>query len=162
MSNYLTKKTLLHPVFFHDKKKFKNHPIIEKLYKDTMQEHIFQGHTSKLSTEAKTTTPITNYLSHHRNKNINTNCSPSCFNWILRKTAFDNCKKFNVHVANPVLKKFYMDDYFDSFGNLDEAINTLFDVAPFLKFGCFNLATFISSSNRITLKSSSLESLSLI
>ena len=37
-----------------------------------MQEYIFQGHTSKLSkTEAKTTAPITNYLSHHRCKNIN-------------------------------------------------------------------------------------------
>ena len=71
MSNYLTKKTLLHQVFFHDKKKFKNHPIIEKLYKDTMQEHIFQGHTSKINkTEAKTTAPITNYLSHHRDKII--------------------------------------------------------------------------------------------
>ena len=72
LSNYPTKKTLLHQVVFHDKKKFKNHPIIEKLYKDTMQEHIFQGHTSKINkTEAKTTAPITNYLSHHRDKNIN-------------------------------------------------------------------------------------------
>ena len=37
-----------------------------------MQEYIFQGHTSKLSkTGAKRTTPTKNYLSHHREKNIN-------------------------------------------------------------------------------------------
>ena len=66
MSNYLTKKTLLHRVFFHKKKKFKNHSVIEKLYQDTMQEYIFQGHTSKLSkTGAKRTTLTKNYLSHH-------------------------------------------------------------------------------------------------
>ena len=53
-----------------------------------------------------------------------------------------------------------MDDYLDSFGNLDEAITTILDVAPFLKFRYFNLVTFISSSNRITLKILSLESLS--
>ena len=44
-----------------------------------------------------------------------------------------------------------MDDYLDSFDNLDEAITTVHDVTPFLTFGSFNLATFISS-NRITLK----------
>ena len=51
------------------RKKFKNHLIIEKLYKDTMQEYIFQGHAPKLSkAEAKITTPTKNYLSHHREK----------------------------------------------------------------------------------------------
>ena len=40
------------------RKKFKNHPITEKIYEDTMQEYIFQGHTSKLNkTEPKRTTP---------------------------------------------------------------------------------------------------------
>ena len=49
-----------------------------------------------------------------------------------------------------------MDDYLDSFDNLDEAITTVHDVTPFLTFGSFNLATFISS-NRITLKNLSRE-----
>ena len=40
MTNYLTNKTLLHQVFFYEKKKSKNHPIIKNVYKDTMQEHI--------------------------------------------------------------------------------------------------------------------------
>ena len=49
-----------------------------------------------------------------------------------------------------------MDDYLDSFDNLDEPITTVFDVTHFLTFGSFNLATFISS-NRITLKNLSHE-----
>ena len=44
-----------------------------------------------------------------------------------------------------------MDDYLDSFDTLDEAITTVHDVARFLTFGSFNLATFVSS-NCITLK----------
>ena len=44
-----------------------------------------------------------------------------------------------------------MDNYLNSFDNLDETITTVHDVTPFLAFGCFNLARFISN-NRITLK----------
>ena len=51
-------------------KKFKYHPTLEMSYKDTMQEYISKGFTSKLSkTEAKRTTPTTNYLPHHTFKN---------------------------------------------------------------------------------------------
>ena len=67
MMNYLAEKSLLFQSFM--RKKFKNHPITEKIYEDTMQEYIFQGHTSKLSkTEAKR---ATHYLSNYRDKNIN-------------------------------------------------------------------------------------------
>ena len=53
-------------------KKFKNHPMLETSYKNTMQEYISQGHTSKLSeTKAKQITPTTNYLPYHPVKNIN-------------------------------------------------------------------------------------------
>ena len=44
-----------------------------------------------------------------------------------------------------------MDNYLNSFDNLDETIATVHDVTPFLTFGCFNLARFISN-NCITLK----------
>ena len=74
-----------------------------------------------------------------------------CLNQVLRKAPFDHYKKFNVHVTNAVLGKFYMDDYLDSFDNLDKVITTIHDVTSFLTIGFFNLATFISS-NRITLK----------
>ena len=51
-----------------------------------------------------------------------------------------------------------MDDYLDSFDNLDEVITTIHDVATFLTFDCYNLATFILN-NPITLKNLSRESL---
>ena len=61
------------------------------------------------------------------------------------------------------LNKFYMDDFLDFFGNLDETITTGHGVKPFLMYFnisiTFNLATF-TSSNRITLKNLSYESLS--
>ena len=51
---------------FSLEKKFKNHPMLETSYKVIMQEYISQEHASKLSkTEAKRTTPNTNYLPHH-------------------------------------------------------------------------------------------------
>ena len=44
-----------------------------------------------------------------------------------------------------------MDDYLDSFDNLDEVITTIHDVTPFLTVGCFDFAIFLSN-NRIILK----------
>ena len=44
-----------------------------------------------------------------------------------------------------------MDDYLDFFDNLDEVIAAVHDVTPFLTFGCFDLAIFLSN-NRIILK----------
>ena len=85
--------------------------------------------------------------------------SPSCWNWALRKTALDNCDKFNVHVANAVLTKFYMDDYLDSFHSLDESITTIHGITRLLTFGGYNLAKF-KSNNRIIFKNLSRESLS--
>ena len=70
---------------------------------------------------------------------------------LFRKTALDNCEKFNVHVVNSVLNKFYIDDYLDSFDNLDEAITSVLDITGLLTFGGFNLAKCISN-NRLILK----------
>ena len=72
--------------------------------------------------------------------------SVSCLNWVFRKAAFGNCGEFNVHVTDAILNKVYMGEYLDSFYYLDEAITTVHDVTPFLTFGCFVLATFISSN----------------
>ena len=85
--------------------------------------------------------------------------STSCSNWALRKTALDNYKKFNVHVVNAVLNKFYMDEYLDSFDNLDEAITNIHGITRLLTFSGLNLAKFISN-NRIILKNLSHESFS--
>ena len=78
--------------------------------------------------------------------------------WVLRKAAFDDYEKFNVHVANAVLNKFHIDNYLNSFDNLDETITTVHHVTTFLTFGSFNLARFISN-NHITLNNLSRKSL---
>ena len=68
----LDNKNLALSRLFSLEKKFKNHPTLETSYKDTIQEHISQGHASKLSKiEAKRATPTTNYLPHHPVKHIN-------------------------------------------------------------------------------------------
>ena len=56
---------------FSLERKFKNHPMEQTSYKDTIQEYISQGHASKLSkTEVKIRTHTTNYLPYHPVKNI--------------------------------------------------------------------------------------------
>ena len=65
-----------------------------------------------------------------------TDC-PSSLRWALRKTSLDNYEKFNVHIVNAVLNKFYMDDYLNSFDNLDEAITTIHDITRSLTFSGF-------------------------
>ena len=52
--------------------------------------------------------------------------STSCSNWALRRTALDKCENFNVHVINEVLYKSYMDNYLNSFDNLDKLTSDRF------------------------------------
>ena len=82
--------------------------------------------------------------------------SPNCWNCALRKTALDNYEKFNVHVVNAVLNKFYMDDYLNSFKNVEEVITMIHGITSLLTFGGFNLGKFISN-NHIILKNLSCE-----
>ena len=66
---------------------------------------------------------------YHMNPHLfgKTDCA-SCSNWALRKTASDCCEKFNLQVVNVILNKFYMDDYLDSFDNIDETITSIHDI----------------------------------
>ena len=75
--------------------------------------------------------------------------SPCYSNWVLRKTALDNQQQFNENVVNAVLKRFYMDDYLDSFDDPQTAVKTITDVVALLKLGSFDLAKFISNSRDI-------------
>ena len=75
--------------------------------------------------------------------------SPCCSNWVLRKTALDNQQHFNENVLNAVSKRFYMDDYLDSFDDPQTAVKTITDVVSLLKLGGFDLAKFIFNSRDI-------------
>ena len=75
--------------------------------------------------------------------------SSCCSNWALRKTALDNQQQFNENVVNTVFKRFYMDDYLDSFDDPKTAVKTITCVAALLKLAGFDLAKFISNSRDI-------------
>ena len=75
--------------------------------------------------------------------------SPCYSNWVLRKTALDNQQQFNENVVNAVLKRFYMDDYLDSFDDPQTTGKTIIDVVALSKLDGFDLAKFSSNSRDI-------------
>ena len=75
--------------------------------------------------------------------------SPCYSNWVLRKTALDNQQQFNENVVNAVLKRFYMDDYLNSFDDPQTTGKTIIDVVALLKLDGFDLAKFSSNSRDI-------------
>ena len=51
--------------------------------------------------------------------------SPSCSNFVLRKTASDNCHQYGQEVSNNLRRNFYVDDMLKSFSSTDAAINAI-------------------------------------
>ena len=70
---------------------------------------------------------------------------PTCANFALQKTAKDNIRKFP-DAAQPVLDKFYMDDYLDSLETPHEALSRSKKLVELLKLGGFKLTKFISNT----------------
>ena len=75
--------------------------------------------------------------------------SPCCANWALKRTAIDNKPKFSLRAIEAVLEHFYMDDYLDSFPDLEAAIKVIVEVIQLLKLGGFNLTKFVSNNSEI-------------
>ena len=75
--------------------------------------------------------------------------SPCCANWALKRTAIDNKSKFSLRAIKAVLECFYMDDYVDSFPDLEAAIKVIVEVIQLLKLGGFNLIKFVSNNSEI-------------
>ena len=48
---------------------------------------------------------------------------PCCGNWTLKRTALDKVNYYPKRVIDAVLRRFYMNDYLDSFSNKEVAIN---------------------------------------
>ena len=59
--------------------------------------------------------------------------SPCCANWALKRTARDNKPKFSLRAIEAVLEHFYMDDYLDSFPDLEAVIKVIVEVIQLLK-----------------------------
>ena len=100
------------------------------MYNETMNDYIAKGYARQLSkSEVKSSSPKTNYLPHHGFANIN---KPDRFRVVLDAAA----------TYSAILDHFYMDDYFDLFPSLEQAISVIVEVIQLLKLGRFNLSLF--------------------
>ena len=107
------------------------------MYNETTNDYIAKGYVRQLSkSEVKSTSPKTSYLPHHGFANIN---KPDRL-----RVGFDAATTYSA-----ILDHFYMDDYFDSFPSLEQAISVIVDVIQLLKLGGFNLTKFVSNNLEI-------------
>ncbi|XP_053696951.1 uncharacterized protein LOC128744165 [Sabethes cyaneus] len=75
-------------------------------------------------------------------------CSPACAQYVKNFNAL----KFNDQfpdAAKAIIKNHYVDNYLDSFDNLDQAIKTIRDVIDIHENGNFRMRDFISNSKEI-------------
>ena len=75
--------------------------------------------------------------------------SPCCTNWALKSAALNNKTEYSARVIEAILDPFYMDDYFDSFPSLEQAISVIVDVIQLLMRSGFNLTKFVSHNQEI-------------
>ena len=72
---------------------------------------------------------------------------PCCANWVLKRTAIDKLK-FSLRAIEAVLEHFYMDDYLDSFLDLEEAIKVIVELTKFVSNKvCFNYMFKVNNKN---------------
>jgi len=77
--------------------------------------------------------------------------SPCMANYVLRKTAIDNCDdpSFNVDTIESVEKNFYMDDFLKSVQDEATAIRLCQEITSLLARGGFRLTKWVSSSREV-------------
>ncbi|XP_074653621.1 uncharacterized protein LOC141907778 [Tubulanus polymorphus] len=75
--------------------------------------------------------------------------SPSCSNFALRRSAFDNEDKYDKTTVNTVLQNFYVDDCLKSVCTEDDAIRLLNQLIELLHRSGFRLTQISSNSRRV-------------
>ena len=75
--------------------------------------------------------------------------SPSCANFILKKTAEDNKGDFDVQTIETVKRNFYVDDYLKSVPTDPAAINLTEQLHKLLARGGFNLTKWLWNSRKV-------------
>ncbi|XP_068726426.1 uncharacterized protein [Montipora capricornis] len=75
--------------------------------------------------------------------------SPSCANFVLRKTAEENFQRFDFEVMNTVRRNVYVDDCLKSVPSESEAIRLAADLRRLLERGGFNLTKWVSNSRKL-------------
>ena len=69
-------------------------------------------------------------------------CSPSCTNYVLKRTSIDGEDQFGKAVAKTLQDNFYVDDLLKSLDNEKEAIKLIKNVKAMCESGGFKLTSF--------------------
>ena len=75
--------------------------------------------------------------------------SPSCCNYVLRRTADDNKSKFSLDVTETVRKNFYVDDCLKSVPTSKAAISLVNELQQLLMQGGFKLTKWLSNDRSV-------------
>lgn len=75
--------------------------------------------------------------------------SPSCANFAIRRTAEDNCQKYDKEVTDTVLYIFYVDDCLKSVSTEQQAIALRRDLRDLCSQGGFKLTKWVSNSRAV-------------
>nr|XP_039258111.1 uncharacterized protein LOC120334671 [Styela clava] len=75
--------------------------------------------------------------------------SPSCCNFVLKKTADDYEKEFGEEAAQFLRKNFYVDDGLKSVDSVEEATSLIKASKKMCAKGGFNLTKFVSNNNKV-------------
>ena len=74
-------------------------------------------------------------------------CSPSCANFVLRKTAEDNKLDFTSETCEKVLNIFYVDDCLVSTPDKESAVMVVTEITKLLQRGGFHITKWVSNSD---------------
>ena len=75
--------------------------------------------------------------------------SPSCCNYVLRRTADDNVTAFSLEAVNTVRRNFYVDDCLKSVSSTDAAIELVKELCQLVAQGGFRLTKWLSNDRRV-------------
>ena len=75
--------------------------------------------------------------------------SPSCCNYVLRKTADDNVADFSREAVDTVRRNFYVDDCLKSVSSTDAAVDLVEELSQLVAQGGFRLTKWLSNDRRI-------------
>lgn len=133
--------------------KFRQEPIafmadIEKMF---MQVHVHSGDRDVLRFLWWKKDDPTDIVKHYRMSRhlFGGNWSPSCANFILKRTADDNSHLFDPETIQTVKNNFYVDDCLKSVATEEQAIGQIKELRELLKRGGFELKKWLSNSRNV-------------
>ena len=75
--------------------------------------------------------------------------SPSCPNFVLKRTAKDNEQQYDKEITQILERSFHVDDLLKSFPTVNQTVNAIKQLQELCSSGGFNLTTFISNKQEV-------------